>query len=88
MSHSLSVKSTELVFTALTNLPLVSAGDDLVALILGECAEVGKTLSDGDVLILAQKIVIADYSVIPTTQSVTTIIIQSSIMIKLNIIFQ
>ena len=57
MSHSLSVKSTELVFTALTNLPLVSAGDDLVALILGECAEVGETLSDGDVLILAQKIV-------------------------------
>jgi len=57
MSHSLSVKSSKLVLTALSNLPLVCAGDDLVTFILDGCAADGETLSDGDVLVLAQKIV-------------------------------
>jgi coenzyme F420-0:L-glutamate ligase/coenzyme F420-1:gamma-L-glutamate ligase len=45
------------VFTALTGLPLIRAGDDLVALILGECSAAGEKLCDGDILVLAQKIV-------------------------------
>ena len=57
MPHSASVKFSQLVFTALTGLPLIRAGDDLVALILGECSAVGEKLCDGDILVLAQKIV-------------------------------
>ena len=57
MSHSLSVKSSKLVLTALSNLPLVCAGDDLVTFILDGCAADGESLSDGDILVLAQKIV-------------------------------
>ncbi|MFP6755650.1 MAG: coenzyme F420-0:L-glutamate ligase [Alphaproteobacteria bacterium] len=57
MPHSASVKSSQLVFTALTGLPLIRAGDDLVALILGECSAAGEKLCDGDILVLAQKIV-------------------------------
>ncbi len=45
------------MFTALTGLPLIRAGDDLVALILGECSAAGEKLCDGDILVLAQKIV-------------------------------
>ena len=57
MPHSASVKSSQLVLTALTGLPLIRAGDDLVALILGECSAAGEKLCDGDILVLAQKIV-------------------------------
>ena len=57
MPHSASVKFSQLVFTALTGLPLIRAGDDLVALILGECSAAGEKLCDGDILVLAQKIV-------------------------------
>ena len=57
MHHSAPVKSSQLVFTALTGLPLVRAGADLVGLILGECSAAGEKLCDGDILVLAQKIV-------------------------------
>lgn len=57
MPHSESVKSSQIVFTALTGLPLVRAGDDLVGLILVECSAAGEKLCDGDILVLAQKIV-------------------------------
>jgi len=57
MSHLLSVKSSELVLKALPDLPLVGPGDDLVTFILDGCAASGETLADGDILVLAQKIV-------------------------------
>tara|TARA_B100000315_G_C14493391_1_gene548712 strand:+ start:199 stop:996 length:798 start_codon:yes stop_codon:yes gene_type:complete len=57
MSHTESVKSSKLVFTAFTGLPLVGVGDDLVSLILHECDSTNENLCDGDVLVIAQKIV-------------------------------
>lgn len=47
----------QFVFTALTGIPHVKAGDDLVQLILEGLQRADITLQDGDVLILAQKIV-------------------------------
>lgn len=44
-------------FTALTGIPLVEPGDDLAAIILAALAASGETLADGDVLVIAQKIV-------------------------------
>jgi len=44
-------------FVALARVPLVSPGDDLAAIILGALAASGETLCDGDVLVLAQKVV-------------------------------
>jgi coenzyme F420-0:L-glutamate ligase/coenzyme F420-1:gamma-L-glutamate ligase len=46
-----------LELTALAGLPLVRPGDDIAALILQACAEAGEALRDGDVLVIAQKIV-------------------------------
>jgi len=46
-----------LQLTALANFPLVRAGDDLARLILGALVSSGLRLEDGDILILAQKIV-------------------------------
>jgi coenzyme F420-0:L-glutamate ligase/coenzyme F420-1:gamma-L-glutamate ligase len=42
---------------ALPGMPMVRAGDDLAELILDALAAGGETLHDGDVLVLAQKIV-------------------------------
>ena len=43
--------------TALPGLPLVRPGDDLAALILDGIAAAGLALADGDILVVAQKIV-------------------------------
>jgi coenzyme F420-0:L-glutamate ligase/coenzyme F420-1:gamma-L-glutamate ligase len=45
------------VFTALAGVPLVRPGDDLAAIILAAIANSGEDLRDGDVLVIAQKIV-------------------------------
>jgi coenzyme F420-0:L-glutamate ligase/coenzyme F420-1:gamma-L-glutamate ligase len=47
----------QLTLTALPNIPLVQRGDDLAAIILRGLREANITLADGDVLVLAQKIV-------------------------------
>jgi coenzyme F420-0:L-glutamate ligase/coenzyme F420-1:gamma-L-glutamate ligase len=44
-------------FTALAGVPLIKPGDDLAAIILTALAASGEKLRDGDVLILAQKVV-------------------------------
>lgn len=46
-----------LVLTALQGLPMVAPGDDLSALILTALANAGLGLQDGDIVVLAQKIV-------------------------------
>ncbi|HZD57879.1 MAG TPA: coenzyme F420-0:L-glutamate ligase [Anaerolineales bacterium] len=46
-----------LILTPLPRIPLIQPGDDLVGIISQSVAEAGLTLSDGDILILAQKIV-------------------------------
>lgn len=46
-----------LVLTPLLGLPLVQPGDDLAALLLAAILRQGLTLQDGDVVVLAQKIV-------------------------------
>jgi coenzyme F420-0:L-glutamate ligase/coenzyme F420-1:gamma-L-glutamate ligase len=46
-----------LALTALGGVPLVRPGDDLAALVLDALAASGEVLADGDVLVLAQKIV-------------------------------
>ncbi len=46
-----------IVLTALPGIPLVKPGDDLAKLILAAVDRAGETLQDGDVLIVAQKIV-------------------------------
>jgi coenzyme F420-0:L-glutamate ligase/coenzyme F420-1:gamma-L-glutamate ligase len=48
---------TQLTLTALPNIPLVRRGDDLAAIILRGLREANFALADGDVLVLAQKIV-------------------------------
>jgi coenzyme F420-0:L-glutamate ligase / coenzyme F420-1:gamma-L-glutamate ligase len=44
-------------FTALAGVPLIKPGDDLATIILAALAASGEKLRDGDVLILAQKVV-------------------------------
>jgi coenzyme F420-0:L-glutamate ligase/coenzyme F420-1:gamma-L-glutamate ligase len=44
-------------FTALSGVPMVKPGDDLAGIILGALAASNETLRDGDVLVIAQKIV-------------------------------
>ena len=46
-----------LILTALRGIPLVKPGDDLSELIASALDETGLTLQDGDILVLAQKIV-------------------------------
>jgi coenzyme F420-0:L-glutamate ligase/coenzyme F420-1:gamma-L-glutamate ligase len=46
-----------LILTALPNIPMVHTGDDLARIILSGLAEASLTLKDGDILVLAQKIV-------------------------------
>jgi len=48
---------TQLVLTALPNIPLVQRGDDLAAIILRGLREANLALEDGDLLVLAHKIV-------------------------------
>lgn len=49
--------STSITYTPLTGLPLISPGDELAALVSKALKEQEITLVDGDVLVLAQKIV-------------------------------
>lgn len=49
--------ATRLQLIAVEGLPLVQPGDDLAALILAALARMGETLRDGDILVIAQKIV-------------------------------
>lgn len=49
--------ATRLQLIAIEGLPLVRPGDDLAALILDALAGMGERLVDGDVLVIAQKIV-------------------------------
>jgi coenzyme F420-0:L-glutamate ligase/coenzyme F420-1:gamma-L-glutamate ligase len=43
--------------TAPGGIPLISPGDDLVQIILGALDRIGERLADGDILVLAQKII-------------------------------
>ena len=52
--------SSTLTITALQSVPLVQAGDDLAAIALAAYAATGLAPADGDVLVLAQKIVSSD----------------------------
>lgn len=52
-----SPTTTQLCLTALPGLPLIGPGDDLSRLILEALARAGLALSDGDVLVVAQKVV-------------------------------
>lgn len=49
--------TTQMVLTALPDIPLIQAGDDLVTIIEAGLERAGMTLEHGDVLVLAQKIV-------------------------------
>lgn len=49
--------ASELRLLALPGIPLVAQGDDIATLILDALAACGETLRDGDVLVIAQKIV-------------------------------
>ncbi len=49
--------NSQLSLTALPDFPLVEPGDDLATLILDCLAAAGQSLADGDLLVLAQKIV-------------------------------
>ena len=51
------VKTSQMQLFALPDLPMVRPGDDLAALIGDSLARMDKTLQDGDILVLAQKIV-------------------------------
>jgi coenzyme F420-0:L-glutamate ligase/coenzyme F420-1:gamma-L-glutamate ligase len=46
-----------LTLTPLPGIPLIQAGDDLAAIIMASLHRVGLSLQDGDILVLAQKIV-------------------------------
>ncbi len=66
-----------LTLTALPGIPLVQRGDDLAALILRGMAAAALTLEDGDVLVLAQKIVskaegrmVALHDVVPSPRAI------------------
>jgi coenzyme F420-0:L-glutamate ligase/coenzyme F420-1:gamma-L-glutamate ligase len=49
--------SAQLSITGLTGVPLVKAGDDLAAIVVNAYAASGLATADGDVLVIAQKIV-------------------------------
>jgi coenzyme F420-0:L-glutamate ligase/coenzyme F420-1:gamma-L-glutamate ligase len=53
----LSAPPHDLVLTALPGIPIISAGDDLAAIILAALEQSDLTLATGDVLVLAQKII-------------------------------
>ncbi|MEX2327843.1 MAG: coenzyme F420-0:L-glutamate ligase, partial [Pseudomonadales bacterium] len=47
----------KLTFTGIENIPMVEPGDDLVDLIIRASTDMGEPLSEGDVIVIAQKIV-------------------------------
>ena len=49
--------TSQLILTALPGIPLIKPGDDLAAIILTALSQAGLVLQDGDVLVVAQKIV-------------------------------
>jgi coenzyme F420-0:L-glutamate ligase/coenzyme F420-1:gamma-L-glutamate ligase len=49
--------ASRLVLLALPGIPLINKGDDLPAIVWNAIADAGERLQDGDVLILAQKII-------------------------------
>ena len=51
------MKTTRMEMMALPGMPMVKPGDDLAVLIADGVARAGEKLRDGDVLVLAQKIV-------------------------------
>jgi coenzyme F420-0:L-glutamate ligase/coenzyme F420-1:gamma-L-glutamate ligase len=57
MTTSLAREAAELRLVALPGIPLVQEGDDIAGLVLAGLAAAGETLRDGDVLVIAQKIV-------------------------------
>ena len=48
---------SQLTFSALPGIPMIETGDDLTAMLLRSLDEGGVQLEDGDILVLAQKIV-------------------------------
>jgi coenzyme F420-0:L-glutamate ligase / coenzyme F420-1:gamma-L-glutamate ligase len=54
---SVIIPSSTAVFRALAGVPLVKPGDDLTAIIVAAVASSEEKLRDGDVLVIAQKIV-------------------------------
>jgi coenzyme F420-0:L-glutamate ligase/coenzyme F420-1:gamma-L-glutamate ligase len=63
--------SAKLTVTALGGIPLIKPGDDLVRIILDALADTGDQLVDGDILVLAQKIVSKSEGRIVDLESVT-----------------
>ena len=55
--QSLSKKAVPLIVTPLEGIPTVRQGDDLASLVLSALDRTGIALADGDILVLAQKIV-------------------------------
>lgn len=53
----MSVAMASLTITAPAGVPLVQAGDDLAALVINAVKGAGEALRDGDIIVLAQKIV-------------------------------
>lgn len=53
--HAVSPKS--ITYTALPGIPLVEPGDDLAATIMDALGRIGEQLIDGDIIVIAQKIV-------------------------------
>jgi coenzyme F420-0:L-glutamate ligase / coenzyme F420-1:gamma-L-glutamate ligase len=52
-----TARTTEIRLIALPGIPMVREGDDLAALILKSVADCGERLQDGDILVIAQKVV-------------------------------
>lgn len=51
------MRGKQLIFTALPDIPLVRPGDDIVAITLAGLSAAGVTLSEGDVIVVGQKII-------------------------------
>ena len=57
MTSPSAVRATEIRLIALPGIPMVREGDDLAALILKSVADCGERFQDGDILVIAQKVV-------------------------------
>jgi coenzyme F420-0:L-glutamate ligase/coenzyme F420-1:gamma-L-glutamate ligase len=57
MTSPSAVRATEIRLIALPGIPMVREGDDLAALILKSVADCGESFQDGDILVIAQKVV-------------------------------
>ncbi len=51
------MKLSQITITAVPNIPLIQPGDDLAAIILERMEAAGLTVEDGDILVVAQKVV-------------------------------